>query len=122
MAAEAPDAAAVRRFVDVRLLAPAKFELPAQDGMHPAEAERRREQFAREDANVFVVKRVLHLILLLDRACLAKLGPAGVTLFDAGASIKSTKVMVKPDPIKQPTNSARPVLNRATCPLIQIHT
>lgn len=102
MVADAPDAAAMRRFVDVRLLAPAKFELPPEDGMHPAEAERRREKFGRDSANAFVLKRVLRLILLLDRACLAKLGPVGVTLFDQGASIKSTKVMVRPAHVNSP--------------------
>jgi len=85
MAADAPDAAAVRRFVERRVFAAPALELKLEEGMHPAEVGRQREALGREGSNALVVKRMLHMIVLLDRACTAQLGPAGVCAFEVSA-------------------------------------
>eukprot|EP00967_Tisochrysis_lutea_P078034 scaffold106082_cov22-Tisochrysis_lutea.AAC.2 len=95
MAADTPDEVAVRRFVDRRVLAPAAIEIKHQEGMHPAEAGRLRKQQSRQVVNTLIVKRILHLIILLDSACIGKVGPAHCCLFELDSSIKSTKEMVR---------------------------
>ena len=89
------DAHSLRRFLDKRVLTAPAVPMPTVVGEHHEEATKRAEAFKRGTQHKAIVRRVLALIVLLDRAKLAKVLSTDPCLFLPTHAIKSSREMAQ---------------------------